>query len=151
MKKNTLFKIKILIATFICWLAANSIANQDITTFWTNKAVSTWSINANHCEKQYMDGGNASLSYYIKNDSLFLTINWLDEGKRQLKLQTSIKETSNNHVIIASSNIDLLPSEGDDFWAELWFNNSSHTLIGDLLLESKDSKHNTRIIFSANH
>lgn len=150
MNRKTIFKIKILVATFVCWLAANSIANQDITTIWTNKTVNTWSINTNNCEKQFMDGTNASLRHYIKNDSLFLTINWLDEGKRQLKLQTSIKETLNNHIIIASSNIDLLPSEGDDFWAELWFNNSSNALIGDLLLESKDSKHNTRIKFSAN-
>jgi hypothetical protein len=151
MNRKTIIKIKILFATFICWLATNSIANHHVITIWTNKTVSTWSINTNHCEKQFMDGANASLTHYIKNDSLFLTINWLDEGKRQLKLQTSIKKTSNNHVIVASKNIDLLPNVGDDFWAELWFNNNPNTLIGDLLLESKDTKYNTRIKFAAIH
>ena len=151
MKKKTLFKIKILIATFICWLSANSIANQDLTVIWNNKAVSNWAVNENQTQQFFVSGKHADIRYALENNYLKVNIFWLDSTQQEVNINVLLNEANKRqgYVKLSTDNIHLSSVNSSSQFAELWFNIESSSLTGDLLIENPTANYSSRIRFTA--
>lgn len=151
MKKRTLFKVKILIATFICWLSANSIANQDLTMIWSTKEVSSWTVKNHQTTQFFISGEQADINYVLEKRKLKISMNWVDEVSHKIEVDVRLSDTEwqDGYIKLTNQNLKISPKLDTEFWAELWFDVTTKGLNGDLLLEAKTGTNATRIKFKA--